>query len=486
MTSRAVLYLRLSQSDETSTSIARQEADLRRRAEAEGYTVTEVIADDGLSGGKDRPNADRALRLLREGHADVLMVWRFDRWSRQGLGALAALIDVLDARPDALFIADRDGLTSRQPSWRIIASVLAEVARMERESTQMRVRSSIAGLRHSHRYAGGNVPYGYRPADIPHGSGRVLVVAEDEAAIVGEVASRVLGGESLYAVMHDLNAREVPTRRGGAWSTQSLRQVLTSQTAVGRVIHHGQVLRGDDGLPVEVWPPVLPVETWHRVRAALGADTASSPRPRRPRRARLLSGLVTCASCGAPLYSKTNGNGQAAYACSARSNGRKCPGTVSVSADLLDDYVAEAFLREVGSIEVLERVEEAPEDARLADVERALQETAASLLDDDADVEALNARLRSLKERRAELRSRPPERRVRLVPTGETFAEAWERAALTERQAILSANVAVLAVSKGQRGRRGLDSSRVTLVTQPAHAEDAQAPDALRSPRPVV
>ena len=152
---RAVLYLRLSSSDDASTSIRRQEADLRLRAEREGWDVAAVLVDDGISGGKARANADEALAMLRDGRADVLAVWKFDRWSRQGLGALAALIDVLDARPDALFVADRDGLSSSQPAWRIIASVLAEVARMERENTRARVLSSLAHLRTSGRYAGG-------------------------------------------------------------------------------------------------------------------------------------------------------------------------------------------------------------------------------------------------------------------------------------------------------------------------------------------
>src|SRR6476620_11374883 len=160
----ALLYLRLSQSDDASTSIARQEADLRVLADREGWDVAEVIVDDGLSGGYARANADRALAMLREGAADVLAVWKFDRWSRQGLGAVAALIDALDANPKALFVADRDGLRSSQPAWRIIASVLAEVARMERENTKARVTSSIAALRRGGRYAGRNVPYGYTPA----------------------------------------------------------------------------------------------------------------------------------------------------------------------------------------------------------------------------------------------------------------------------------------------------------------------------------
>src|SRR5664279_2652107 len=95
---RCVLYLRLSESDEVSTSIARQETDLRQRAEREGWTVVKVLVDEGLSGGKRRDNGDLALGLLDSGQADVLIVWKFDRWSRMGLTAVADLIEVLDRR----------------------------------------------------------------------------------------------------------------------------------------------------------------------------------------------------------------------------------------------------------------------------------------------------------------------------------------------------------------------------------------------------
>lgn len=482
---RALLYLRLSESDEASTSIARQEADLRLRADREGWDVVEVLTDDGLSGGKDRDNALAALAKLRRGDVDVLAVWKFDRWSRQGLGALAALIEALDANPAALFVADRDGLTSGQPAWRIIAAVLAEVARMERENIQARVRSSVSALRKGGRYSGGTVPMGYRPVDNPNGPGRVLVIEEAEAAIVREAASRVLSGESLYAVVVDLNDRAIPTRRGATWSIQALRQILTSDTILGRVTHRGAILRDDSGMPVDVWPPVLDGETWHRLRAVLDADRTAEARPQRRRRSRLLSGVASCAVCGSRLYVKHNGAGVTSYACTQRSNGRPCPG-VSVSAELLEAHVTKAFLAEVGTAEVMTRVEEAPEDAALAGIEGAVAATLSAMDEEGADIAALAIRLSTLKARRTELRSSPSTRVIRLAPTGETFADAWERGSLPERQTLLAANVAVLAVGRGVRGRRGLDADRVTLVAQPAHSVTGQAAECFREGRVAV
>lgn len=471
---RAVLYLRLSSSDDASTSIRRQEADLRARAEREGWEVIRVLVDDGLSGGKSRANAEEALSMLRDGRADVLAVWKFDRWSRQGLSALAALIDVLDARPDALFVADRDGLASSQPAWRIIASVLAEVARMERDNTRARVLSSLAHLRTSGRYAGGQRPYGYVSAPNPDGPGRILVVDPVEAAVLAEAARRVLAGETPYAIAHDLNARGIPSKAGKRWAASTLRALLQSDSVVGRVTHRGELVRDDEGLPLEVWEPALDVEMWHRVRAVLGRE--SSPTGPRRRASRVLSGIVRCASCDAPLYVRRDGKGIVSYGCQSKGDGRACVG-VSVNAEALEALVARLFLEEVGDLEVFARTERAPSSARdLADVERAIADTSTAMTSDDADLPALLGRLAALKARRTDLRAEASVSETVLEPTGRTFADVWAAADTAERRALLEANVAILTVSKGRRGFHGLDASRVTFVANPAHPLEDAAP----------
>jgi site-specific DNA recombinase len=469
-----VLYCRISESDDVSTSIAGQEADLRERAERDGWTVVEVLKDDGISGGISRKKADRALNMLRTGEADILAVWKSDRWSRQGLRVVADLEVVLDEHPSARFVAHMDGLDSRDASFDTIFGILAVMAKLERKNTRVRVTASIARLRRDGRFSGGNVPYGYRSLDNPDGFGRVLVPDEAEATVVQEAAARVLTGESVYSVVHALNERKVPTRRRTTWSIQALRQVITSDAIVGRVRHKGKLLVGDDGMPLQVWPPVLDLETWHQLRTLLGVGLpTSSPRPRRRRpQARLLSGLVTCALCGAPLYLRANGAGHAAYGCSSKSNGRPCAG-VSISAGVLEEYVSDVFLRQVGDFEVVEQVIDEPgEDLALAEVERAINETLAEMGEDDADMVKLGTRLNALKQRRADLSTAPRERVVRLVPTGRTYAEAWATGDEEQRRDMLAANIAILAIRKGTRGRRGLDSSRVVMVFNPAYVAD--------------
>ncbi|MGY1804216.1 recombinase family protein [Blastococcus sp. SYSU D00922] len=489
---RAVLYCRLSVTKEDSTSIQRQEQDLRALAAREGWEVAEVLKDDGQSGGKERDKANAALAMLADGQADVLAVWKFDRWSRQGLGAVARLLEVLDKRAEAarngnaapaMFIAKEDGLRSGESSFEIIAGVLAGVARQERENTRLRVRSSIAELRRSGRYSGGNVPSGYRSEPNPEGRGRVLVPNPAEAEILREAAERIVTGASVYAVTAWMNSTSFRPRRAATWSITALQQALTGEAIVGRVRHSGQVLRGEDGLPLQVWEPVLPLDLWHSVRAALEARSEAR-RPagqrRRGARSRLLSGLATCADCDGPLYVRTTGSGVCTYACSAKSNGRPCGG-VSVTAERLEEFVADAFLGTFGRVEALEPVEvEAPAVA-LVEAERALAEVSARLGDPDLlddEEETLFVQRRALRDRVRELRAEaaaPP--RLEYVPTGLKIAEVWATDEdVQARRALLSSALHAVVVRKGQRGRRGLDSSRVDLLWRDGEPEDYNAP----------
>lgn len=477
---RALLYLRLSRSSEVSTSLAGQEADLRQLAAREGWEVAEVFRDDGLSGGYARANADEALRRIRDREADVLAVWRLDRWSRQGLGAVADLVDVLDAREaagdPALFVTLRDGLRSDQSAWRIIATVLAEVARQEREATSARVTASVERLRAAGRFPGGTVPYGYRSAPHPDGVGRILEPDPDEAEIVRGLAERILGGSSIFSLVVELNANGIRPHRARSWTMDTLSTVLSGDAIVGRVRVGGQLLRDDDGLPRVVWEPVLDLETWHAVRAVLAARGAARPYTRRAHGARLLSGLASCGECGRPLYVRRPGARRRSdgalipapvvYACSARGNGQPCPGS-TVSAERLEEHVSDVFLRTVGRFEVVRPVIREAPAVDLVEAEQALADVVSRL----GDVTLSPAELASILERRAALADRVAALRaagdapaeVDFVPTGETYAEEWDRLdAEGRREALLSALVTV-AVTKGRRGRKGLDPARVAI-----------------------
>src|SRR5690606_24809418 len=357
---KAVLYLRISQYDDDSTAIARQREELEAWAEREGWLVVETLVDEGISGRKVRAKSELALQMLRNGEADVLAVWKFDRWSRQGLRAVVDLIDALEARPGAVFRSKEDGLDSTNAVWGLLASVLAFIAKIEADNTALRVRNTIDYLRRNSRHFG-RVPYGYRSEKRPQGGGSMLVVDPEQAEVIRECYRRLIDrSEPLYAIVRDLQKRGIRPRQAQHFSRGTLRGVLTGRAILGQVSHHGEPIRGEDGMPLSVWEPIVPLDQWQLVQEILAPKGRSEMRRRRTS---LASGLVHCGHCGSGMYAGGNGRkgSQArSYRCQQNQRGADCPGC-SVNQYALDEHLEEVFLERHG----LDRlIADQPERAR--------------------------------------------------------------------------------------------------------------------------
>jgi len=491
-TKRAVIYARLSvQGDGTSTSISRQEDDLCALAAREGWLVVQVLVDDGVSGREARANAAEAVAMLADGRADVLAVWKFDRFTRQGLGALAGLMDALESRPGTLFVALQDGLRSDSTAWRKVAGMLAEVARMESDNISLRIKSDRAVRLRAGLWGGGRVPYGYRPIQVV--GGKKLVQDAQEVAIVPEIIARVIAGESPWIVAGDLTARGVPAPNSaarkaliagcdpsglatGAWGHSVLVRMITGDPLLGRQSERGETVCDSDGNPILVSEPVLTIEQSRQLHAMFPWADKSGTR-KHLRKERLLSGIVRCHVCGARFYLRTHKLRDAVdyhHPMPAREGG-KCVGQTGVRAADLEEAIVERFLGAVGSQPhaVEERVAATEADAALIDLEAALAAASAALLaaeGEDAEKAALS-RISSLKAERTRLRSMPSvSTRRELVPTGKTIAEEFDAASTIEdrRRLLTTWLVAVepRPVGSGRGPRGSIVAGRVSLVVK--------------------
>lgn len=514
---RALGYARLSrEGDEHSGSIASQCRAVERHAEEEGWELVGTLVDDGLTGAYERANAVEALRLLRRGDVDVILVDHSDRWSRQGPRAVADLFDVLDAvrrtRPEARFYVVQQGLDSRADTFETMFGISSVMARAERQATRRRVQKSIAERKAAGKFTGLTIPYGYRSVPHPSGSGRILAPDPVRAAVVREGVELVLAGRTLTSIAKlwnnsaELRGPSMPgvlfgadylAGKGRGWSVSSVKAVLSGHGIVGRQTRRrvvegsakrderGEVIEGTErtvvepvsdpatGLPVTVWAPLVELDTWNRVRATLGVDLPVEQRTPRRRAARLLSGLLTCGLCEGTLHVRADRNGRDTYYCSRQRVGgaHSCTG-VRISATKLDVLVEEAFLGAHGAGEHFERREYAGSEGESADLARALVDVGRAFSEPGADIPGLLARREALLTRQEELREAATERRVEVVPTGRTVAEVWEGGGLDERRELVRAAYSVLTILPGQQGSKSIDPARMVMLAAPSFVVD--------------
>jgi hypothetical protein len=107
--------------------------------------------------------------------------------------------------------------------------------------------------------------------------------------------------------------------KGGEWTPKTVKHILTSEAALGYLMHGGRPVIGTDGRPTRIADPL-----WDRpTREALVEATKPKRNgSRAPKGAQLLSGVAWCGNCGARLrITGQRADLGHAYGCNARIRG---------------------------------------------------------------------------------------------------------------------------------------------------------------------
>lgn len=461
---RVIIYIRLSDYAsgglDPSTSPERQEEACRQYAAAHGWEVVAVVRDLDVSGSNKGLRLDRpGLREVRArwAEADVLLFAKIDRIARNVLDWSRLREEADDHSVALVSVAENLDLTT--PSGRFVATILQAFAEMEAAMISTRTTEAMAYLAREGRYRGGIRPFGWTAEPLPTGGFR-LALDPAQAPILRTAVDAVSSGGSVQAAA-----------TGMGWSPEALRALLRRPILRGFQVHHGEVVRGKDGLPIRPHEPLVTDAEWHALQAALDSRSVTMTPSQYADGHVLLRGIASCALCGARLHSASAAPPRLpSWVCSRRlpvPDGGKCPGVV-VSRARLEEHVVAEVLDRFGGLEGTEVTLEERADDEVAEVEDALDAVLARLrVADDEEEEALMGQRRALRSRLKALQAAPVLREAAERRTGRTFAQDWEAADDEGRAALLASVLAVVSVAKGRRGPKGLDPSRLTMIFQP-------------------
>ena len=146
MQKRVALYMRISTKGHGQTTDT-QAVALREYAERRGFQVIDEYRDEGISGAKDRrPQLDRMMQDARRRRFDAVLVARFDRFARSTKHLVLALEEFSSLGVD--FISLNESIDTSSPMGRMVFTVIAAVAELERSIIRERV---IMGLERAKR-----------------------------------------------------------------------------------------------------------------------------------------------------------------------------------------------------------------------------------------------------------------------------------------------------------------------------------------------
>jgi site-specific DNA recombinase len=332
------------------------------------------------------------------------------------------------------------------------------------------------------RYLGGQRRYGFEgPIKDQQGN----IINRDRinvAEVPEEIANwrgwydRLLAGETQSSIIHDNNARGIPSPKGGKWTVGNFRRLMTQEAYVvfedddhpadcpclrnapgnGTLYHEtsGQRHRA-------VWRGLLTLQERNVLDSVLSAQSQTWRHGMVDGRKYLLSGLIHCGGtyngkpCGAPMYGNgrqlPSGTYQRRYRCKPHDNHleRVACGKVFRGAEPLDLFVIEAVLDRLDTPEVARLL--TPEDDRDAvdELSRKIlaQRKRRDLIADQyarGEIESLKeykrmcaaaaSELEKLESQRGRLRSASA---ARLLPTGRQLREVWDNANLEWRRSVI-------------------------------------------------
>lgn len=491
---RALVVTRLSRVTETTTSPERQLAICRELIAQRGYDEIGVAEDLDVSGSVDpfdrkkRPQLASWLRE-RSDEFDVLISYRVDRFTRS-LRHLQELVYWCDDHGKTLVSATEQHFDTTTPFAGVVIALMGTVAQMELEAISERNASTARHNIRAGRYRGSQPPWGYRPEKVD-GDWR-LVQDDEQVKVIQEVARRVIDGEPLQRIAHDLTQRGVLTpkdhtlkrqgkpTKGTAWNVTPLKRSLLSEAMLGRVTDaKGKPIRGDDGSPIIRAEPILTREVFERLRVEL--QSRSKRGEPTERSSSLLLRVLYCGVCRKPAY-KFNGGSHSQfprYRCKSMTQAVKC-GNKTIRADEVDALVDRAIVNLLGESERLERVWDSGSDnsAELDEINTELVEVTGfignpAFRTGTPQYDALMARIETLVSRQEKLSAdevKPAGWTWK--PTGEKFGDWWDYQDVTARNVWLrTMNVRV----EFSRGSTKLDLGDLGTLTQQLNASGPAA-----------
>lgn len=210
----ALLYIRVStgQQAESGLSLEHQEQTLRQSAAGYGFAEVVVLREEGISGKslRNRPALQQGLDMLAKGEAAALLVSKMDRLSRSTADTLH-LAGLADRQGWRLLSLDL-GLDTATPTGRLVLTMLAAVAEMERSRISERHVSWHAAKRER------GLVWGVNEGQ------KALLPDSVRRRIVTERAS----GRSLRAIAEGLTSDGIPTAKAGTWHASTIAAVLRS------------------------------------------------------------------------------------------------------------------------------------------------------------------------------------------------------------------------------------------------------------------
>jgi site-specific DNA recombinase len=382
---RAVGYRRVSMREQVDGfSLDAQENNIRQYVESQGWQLTHIYTDAGISAKKDsqRPSLEQLMKDAEAGRFDVVVVDKVDRFYRHLRGLLGALDQLNNWSISFVSVQERLDFTT---VWgKLTLTVLGTLAEIYIDNLRQETRKGKL-QRARDGYWNGNPPYGYcrgicSACKEPNGEGycpdfgksnkgdgKLLVLHPIESKVVrlvydwyltgkesdGHIATRL--NESLFDEYGFIaRSRGIPGQKGPSpLQKDSVRNILTNIIYAGFVPYYGPPPKGKTTTRQvkEVFPgnhpAIVSLQEYEHVQE-IRKILYRVPRFKHETQSRIypLSGILRCGHCGRTMRGSSGGRGHHYYRDTTRIEKSGVCHQMPIRATVIEDQVVD-WLRKI-------------------------------------------------------------------------------------------------------------------------------------------
>ena len=367
---KAVIYARYSSDSQREESIEGQLRECNEYAERNGMTVLNSYIDRALSAKTDnRPEFQRMIKDSAKGLFDVVLVWKLDRFARNRYDS--AHYKAILKKNGVKVVSAKEAI-AEDSTGILLESLLEGYAEFYSVELSEKIHrgqkeNALKGLNN-----GGGIPLGY----TLNKQTQRLEVDPITAPVVVEIFTRYAEGETVRAIVEDLNGRGLRTRRNKPFNLNSFNALLKNRKYIGEYRYQDVVI--PDGVPA-----IVPVDLFERVQSRMEKNKRT-PAASKAEESYLLTTKLFCGKCGRMMVgeSGTSRTGAKHYYYKCGSAKRKTGCTKkAVKKQWIEDLVVDRTMRmifndaTISDITALVMAEQDKENITLPALQKQLEQT---------------------------------------------------------------------------------------------------------------
>ena len=351
----AMINARYSTDNQNPDSIEVQVQKCREWCHQRNVPILGIFADEATSGMKDtRPQYENMMMQLRQGIGDMVIIYDQSRMFRK-MTSWFTFRDELTAMGVQVISVTQPmiGKDLRDPTNFLTEGSMALFNQIWALQSRQKTMEKMRFMAQNGQHTGGKPALGYHVVD-----GR-LEICEEEAVIVRRIFREYAAGMSYRDIIAGLNRDGLKTKRGNAFGSNSLHDLLHNEKYIGVLTYGGAPYREDGTRNTHAKPSQNAIRIENAIPAIVDKELFDIVQKRmaqnkhqqggRPpvKREYPLKGKVFCGECKAAMTVSTSQQRYDYYRCTGKKRLHSCD-AAPIRADYLEARVADALRMMLG------------------------------------------------------------------------------------------------------------------------------------------